>query len=351
MSVIQSLKIRDFRLSCSHPFQSAVRTIKQRHGYLFCIKTDSEMGLGEASPLPNWTESFRACGEALRHTTETIRMKGVDRAIYEVRDTPAARHAVSLACQDLKAKRDDLPLYKLLRHGSQTVDSVPVHATIGDGTPEETARMARQKIKQGFKTVKVKVGNRPVEEELTRLKGVRNELGSAMNLRVDANGSWNKQLIEERLDELQSLDFEFIEQPLPADNLEDHAAIREFFTIAVDETLYEHDLETIVNAGAADIIILKPMCIGGLDRCMDYAESVMNAGLVPVVTTTIDAVVARTAAVHLAAAIGSLPACGLATGEFLDEDLCEDPAPVDNGRINVPQSRGIGVDEAWTDSQ
>jgi len=59
----------------------------------------------------------------------------------------------------------------------------------------------------------------------------------------------------------------------------------------------------------------------------------------PVVTTTVDGVVARTAAVHVAAAIPDVAPCGLATAELLAEDLGPDPAPVDDGRISVPQSR------------
>jgi L-alanine-DL-glutamate epimerase-like enolase superfamily enzyme len=70
------------------------------------------------------------------------------------------------------------------------------------------------------------------------------------------------------------------------------------------------------------------------------------AGIEPVVSTTIDAVVARTAAVHAAAAIPDVLPCGLATGQFLETDLAPDPAPVQGGSIRVPQSTGLGVDQS-----
>jgi L-alanine-DL-glutamate epimerase-like enolase superfamily enzyme len=55
----------------------------------------------------------------------------------------------------------------------------------------------------------------------------------------------------------------------------------------------------------------------------------------------VDAVVARTAAVHVAAAIPDVPACGLATGSLLADDLYPDPAPVENGSVVVPDGPGL----------
>jgi L-alanine-DL-glutamate epimerase-like enolase superfamily enzyme len=55
-------------------------------------------------------------------------------------------------------------------------------------------------------------------------------------------------------------------------------------------------------------------------------------------------VVARTAAVHVAAAIPDVRACGLATADRLESDLGPDPCPVEEGRISVPQDPGLGLD-------
>ena len=60
-------------------------------------------------------------------------------------------------------------------------------------------------------------------------------------------------------------------------------------------------------------------------------------------TTTVDAVVARVGAVHVAAAIPDVPACGLATGSMLASDLAPDPAPVADGSVSVPEGPGLGA--------
>jgi len=347
MSVLEDIEMREFRLACSRPLKSAVGTIKERYGYLFCLKSEEAIGIGEASPLPGWTESFKACREALRHSVESIEERGIERTLYEISETPAARHGISLACQDLKAKENSQPLYQFLRDDNEEVQSVEANAVVGNGTPDETARKASRRVEENFSTIKVKAGKETFERDLERLEAVRRTIGDEVKLRVDANEHWQLSDMEEHRDRLQKLDLEYIEQPLPAKNLSDHANLSEEFEIALDESLYEHELEDILDANAADVVVIKPMCVGGLDRSLKFAEDIMDAGIVPLVTTTIDTVVGRTAAVHLAAAINPSLACGLATAEFLQEDLCEDPAPVVNGQINVPQSSGLGADDAW----
>lgn len=347
MSVLEDFGMREFRLTCSRPLKSAAGTIKERYGYLFSLHTESEVGIGEASPLPGWTESFKACREALRHGMESIEERGVERTLYEVRGTPAARHGISLACQDLKSKEHDQPLYQFLSEADDEIKSVSVNAVVGNGSADETARHADRRVEESYGTIKVKAGRQTLEQDLVRLEAVRQSIGDDIDLRVDANGNWSPEEIDNHRQRLLDLDLEYIEQPFSAEELDAHAELRSDFDVALDESLYETSLNDIIERDAADFVVLKPMCIGGLDRTMKFGERIRDAGMVPVLTTTIDTVVARTAAIHLAAAMGEMPACGLATAQFLQEDLCEDPAPVVSGRVSVPQSPGIGVDEAW----
>lgn len=347
MSTIEKMEMREFRLSCSRPLRSAAGIIKERFGYLFALKSKDGVGIGESSPLPGWTESFKACREALRHSMESIEERGVERTLYDLRETPAARHGVSLACQDLKAKLDNLPLYQFLGQTDETVQNVEVNAVISNGTPDETARQAKEEIEKGFETLKLKVGKQNFKQELQRLEFVRSTVGDEIKLRLDANGEWDFKTMEDHAEALDDLNLEYIEQPFAEDQLEEHKKLREIVPVALDESLYSTGFDQILEADAADYFILKPMCAGGLDRCMSYGEQARDHGIKPVITTTIDTVVARTAAIHLAAALGDMPACGLATAGFLREDLCEDPAVPHGGKIPVPQKPGIGVDNAW----
>jgi L-alanine-DL-glutamate epimerase-like enolase superfamily enzyme len=110
--------------------------------------------------------------------------------------------------------------------------------------------------------------------------------------------------------------------------------------VALDESLAATSVDRVLEAGAADVLVLKPMALGGVDRARTAARRARAAGLRAVVTTTIDAVHARTAAVHLVASLPDPPAAGLATGGLLAEDITPDPCPVADGRMPVPQGKG-----------
>jgi L-alanine-DL-glutamate epimerase-like enolase superfamily enzyme len=83
------------------------------------------------------------------------------------------------------------------------------------------------------------------------------------------------------------------------------------------------------------------MVVGGVDRALAVATRAREAGVDAVVTTTVDAAVARAGAVHLAAAVPDVPACGLATGSLLSSDVAPDPAPVADGTASVPPDPGL----------
>lgn len=287
-------------------------------------------GLGEATPLPGWTESLSACEDALA---------GVDDPERDL-DTlpPAARHGVSLALLDAHARAASDPLYRYLGREDR-VDRVPVNATVDDGSPEETVEAVRAAVDAGFPAVKVKVGARPLSADLERLEAVR-EASPDVELRADANGAWDRETADRALDALGSLEVAYVEQPLAADDLDGHASLAGGEVgVALDEGLYEHGLDAALSAGV-DVLVLKPMAIGGPDLAVEAAVLARGAGIEPVVTTTVDGAVARVAAVHVAAAVPDVRPCGLATGDRLGADLLPDPASVENGSVRVPQKEG-----------
>ncbi|APW99049.1 o-succinylbenzoate synthase [Halobiforma lacisalsi AJ5] len=351
------LEVRSFSLPLAEPLETAGGAIESRDGFLVRIAersdgsaiTTSTVGYGEATPLAGWTESDDDCEAALERARTAIRNDGPGAALAAVEEQVAARHAVSLALADFEASRTATPLYRHLGQESM-IGRVRANATVGDAAAPETAVAAREAVDGGFDCCKLKVGMRSLEDDLERVRRVRDTVGSDVELRVDANEAWTYEEAERALETLDDLGVSVLEQPLPAGALGGHAALREEagdVGIALDEGLLEHGVDRICEAGAADVVVLKPMALGGVDVAREVAAWVSEFGLTPLVTTTIDGVVARTAAVHLAAAIPDVPACGLATADLLAEDLGRDPVVFENGAALVPQAKGIGVDGVW----
>ncbi|MFA9415623.1 mandelate racemase/muconate lactonizing enzyme family protein [Natrinema sp. HArc-T2] len=350
-----SLAYRPFSLALAEPLETADGTISSREGFLVRLVDeagdDPAVGYGEATPLTGWTESLANCERALERAQETLRTGGPSEALETVDRQVAARHALSLALADLQATREATPLYRYLGQGPM-VGRVPVNATIGDGSPAETTRQAQRAADRGFDCCKLKVGLRTVEDDIERVRRVREAVGPDVELRADANEAWTYEQAQSALEAFADLDVSMLEQPLPAGALEGHADLRAQNTgvsIALDEGLLEHGVDTICDADAADVVVLKPMALGGIDVARKVAAWLAELDITSLVTTTIDGVVARTGAVHLAAAVPDVPACGLATGDLLAEDLGRDPVLLEKGSAVVPQAKGLGVTDVWTE--
>lgn len=363
------MRIDRFSLPLSDPLGTARGTISEREGFVVRLVADRTVGVGEAAPLPGWTESLDACEAALeRAVSERDDGTPVETTLQGLAGTPAARHALASALLDARARAAGTPLYRPLarEYGGERpgpVRTVPANATVGDGSPPATATAATDAVDAGYGTVKLKVGARSVEADIERVAAVRERCPS-VTLRADANGAWDRESAERALTALAEHDVAYVEQPLPADATRDanghrrdlvgHAALREGAVgIALDESLAAGDTDSItesLDAGAADVLVLKPMALGGPDRAREAATAARQAGVTPVVTTTIDGALARATAVHVAASIPDVPACGLATGGRLGADLLDDdPASVGDGSVRVPDGPGVAGATRWHD--
>ncbi|CCQ34703.1 Chloromuconate cycloisomerase protein [Halorhabdus tiamatea SARL4B] len=337
------MDVEPVSLPLSSALSTAAGTIDRREGFL--ITLEEPPGIGEAMPLPGWTESLEACRDALETATSIVSDCGVEAALDDLDPTatPAARHGLDLAIADRRARVAGQSLARYL--GQTPRESVPVNATVGDAPAKKTAERATAAVDAGFGTVKVKVGARSVDADVSRIQAVRDAIGPAATIRADANAAWRLSETRRAIEELATVDVSYVEQPLAADDLPGHAALRGGdVEIALDESLRATGLDAIAAADAADVLVLKPMALGGVRRTRSLALEARARGIDPVITTTVDGVVARTAAIHLAASLGIERACGLATADRLREDLAPDPAPVEEGRIAVPDGPGIGVE-------
>ena len=334
------MEVEPFTVELATPLETAAGAIRDRQGFLVRVEHAGTEGLGEATPLFGWTETYEECRDALSRASEVAEVLDWGIALAKT-EAPAARHGLALALQEAMGRAAGEPLYRTLG-GEGTVHAVPVNATLSDADPEQTAAAAVDAVERGFGCLKLKAGAREVDADLERVRAVRDRVDA--RLRLDANGTWNREQAGRVVEAVAGMDVDYIEQPLPAEDLDGHAALRgQGVDIAVDESLAAYDVEQVLDADAADVAVLKPMVLGGPDLAREAATALREAGVEPVVSTTIDTVVARTGAVHLAASIPEVEPCGLATGSMLRSDLAPDPATVEDGTITVPQGPGLGL--------
>jgi len=202
-------------------------------------------------------------------------------------------------------------------------DRVPVNTTVPAVGPEQAHAMVRA---SGCTTAKVKVAEagQTLDDDIARVEAVRDALGPAGRIRVDANAAWSLDDAAEALQSLNKFDLEYAEQPVAS--LDDMAALRRRVDVllAADESVRRaEDPLRIKGLDAADIVVLKVQPLGGVRRCLDVAEA---CGLPVVVSSAVETSVGIAAGVALAAALPELPyACGLGTVSLLDGDVTTDP--------------------------
>jgi len=210
-------------------------------------------------------------------------------------------------------------------------DSVPVNCTVPAVDPDAAQELVR--AGHGCRTAKVKVGEpgQSLDEDIARVEAVRDAIGPAGHVRVDANGAWD---VDQAIRAVRMLDraaggLEYVEQPCAS--VEELAELRRRIDVpvAADESIRRApDPYRVRELDAADVAVLKVAPLGGVRACLEIAERI---GLPVVVSSALETSVGLAAGVALAAALPERPyACGLGTATLLSRDLTAEPLlPVD----------------------
>jgi L-alanine-DL-glutamate epimerase-like enolase superfamily enzyme len=230
-----------------------------------------------------------------------------------------------------------------------SVAPIPVSATIAYAAPEAGADAAAQAIELGFGTLKLRAGfERTTDQLVDRLRAIRAAVGPEPRVRIDAGAAWDLDTATERIAALEPFRIEFVEQPLAAWDITGHAALRERVgvPIALDESVdSEGAARAALADGAADVLVVKPVRVGGLAATMRIAESASAAGALVVLGTYFETGVGIAAALRIAAAMRDGRATrsravetahGLATAGQLVHDLLAVPLSIVKGRMAVP---------------
>lgn len=243
--------------------------------------------------------------------------------------------ALDVALYDLKARRADLPLAKLL--GAHR-DSCRVYNTSGgflQASVAEIKEKAAASLEAGIGGIKIKVGQPDWAEDLRRVAAIREHLGETP-LMVDANQQWDRARAKRMCRELEQFDLIWIEEPLDAWDAVGHADLSRTFDtpIATGEMLTsvpEH--MALIDAGYRGIVQPDAPRIGGITPFLKFATLAAHAGL------ALAPHYAMEIHLHLAAAYPTEP--WVEHFEWLNP-LFEERIDIHDGRMWVPDRPGLG---------
>lgn len=156
---------------------------------------------------------------------------------------------------------------------------IPINGLVWMGDKHLMQKRVAEKLNQGFRVIKIKIGGINFEDELEIIKDLRRQFSlSDLELRLDANGAFSPHNALEHLDRLAPFDIHSIEQPIKAGQIEAMAEIceRSPIPVALDEELigmrsYEEKVQ-LINDINPQFLVLKPSLCGGFSAAAQYID-------------------------------------------------------------------------------
>lgn len=359
------LEITEQLVGLRTPLKTSWGVLDRRRLFQIVLTGDDGVaGRGEAAPLEAFDgvsdDACRAGLQALRaallHADDAMPGHLLLDRLAPVTAIAPAMAALDLAMWDRAGRRAGKPVAQLI--SEDALSSIAVHATIGGSDPATAAAQAAAAAAAGFTAFKIKVGLAAADGsgpdlagDLARVAAVREAVGPAACLKVDANGAWDVAQAIEALRALcaRPLCVAAAEEPVSGSEQWPHlrAAVNADqlpVELSIDETA---DREPGAIGRGADVVELKLARSGGIGPLLVRAALVELAGASSAISSTFDGPLGIAAAIHTAAALRIERPLGLATLSALNLDDAPELAalaaglePV-AGRIAVPTGPGL----------
>jgi len=360
---ITAVHVATLELALAEPFVIASAALTVGPCALVTVETDEGVvGIGEACPAWEFT------GETLWTVADVITEKlapvciGKDpfaseaivasweRGLCTV-GNQAARAGLEMALWDLQGKALGRPLYDLV--GGRSRETIPEVFTLGWDEAEALGRKAGAMRAEGVTVFKVKVGDAPERDE-QRVAAVREAVGTAARLTVDANQGWeNAKTAIRAIKMLERYAVEFVEQPVRMDDLAAARFVRGHVDspIALDESVRgPREALACALAEACDIFVVKLMKTGGVLAALKVNAIAEAAGIRVMIGNMGESSVGLAAHFHLGLALANAGHCdadlpwrptGLADdiGRGIRQEVIDDAS-----LVSVSASSGLGIE-------
>ena len=182
---------------------------------------------------------------------------------------------IDIALWDIKGKVANRPVHKML--GGFT-DSVPVYIAGGyyeEGKGlEELAAEMEQSVSMGARAIKMKIGGAPINEDVERVRVVREAVGPDVKLMVDANCAYRYYEAIEIARKMEAYDIFWFEEPVNPDDYEGHKLVSQATSIpiATGENEYtRYGFRDLIENRCAAILQPDALIMGGVTEFMKVA--------------------------------------------------------------------------------
>ena len=310
----------------------------ERRIWLVSVSDDSAVGIGECAPLLDLScDAMEPSiyNKVLRNFCDQVEQTG-DIPYEAMRDYPSMLFGLETAMIDVRCKKEDGRGILFDTPFSRSEQGITINGLVWMGNHEEMLQRMEEKLKMGFRCVKLKVGAIDFDQELDLVKRIRERFSyHEVELRLDANGGFRPDEALYKLELLSQYAIHSIEQPIKQKQWALMAELcRESpLPIALDEELIGvNDPETkrqMLHIIKPRYIVLKPSLHGGMMGCREWIEIAKDEGIGSWMTSALESNIGLNAIAQFCSSVYgdsiAIPQ-GLGTGQLFTDNI---PMPLE----------------------
>ncbi len=357
--IVSDIKLYHYRLPLKRPLHVGDVALNDRQGLILIVETEGGyFGIGEVAPLPGYSqESIEEALDQLR--TLRLRLQGADIAEHLNELSGGFEQWLGAVCGSVRFGLESAVLSLAAEVGGSTLDellsdsplnSVSVNALLG-GSGRDTATEVREMVDAGYRTLKLKVGWRDLDEDIAAVKLLRKIAGPDTKIRVDANQRFTVEQVSRFVEAVADRGIEYLEEPTPPNQLREICDVlrnqRLAVPLALDESLTALTPEQLTDYPGLGAVVLKPSLLG-LERSIQFARTARARGVKVVISAMFESSVGISHLVRFAAAVmGPDTAAGLDTVSWLADDIVKPGVAIAQASVHLDSLPSLQRDLQW----
>ena len=327
---------KKYILEFKRPSGTSRGILKTKETWFLILEKNGRYGIGECGIFRGLSiDDVPEYEERLKWVCANIHL-GENELWNELIDFPSIQFGVEQAFLSLAS---DDPHILFPSSFTKHKNFIPINGLIWMGEEEFMQEQIRQKLKDGFRCIKMKIGALDFERELALLATIRNRYStSEVELRVDANGAFEPSDAFEKLNQLAKYDIHSIEQPIKQGNVTkmSELCLNTPLPIALDEELIgiktTAKKEELLQTIRPQYIILKPSLVGGYKGSKEWINLAEKNNIGWWITSALESNIGLNAIAQWTYTLKSFLPQGLGTGGLFTNNF-ESPLVVDNGAL------------------
>ncbi len=313
-------EIIPYELQFKRPVGTSRGTLKTRLVWFLKLQAGGRIGIGECAPIAGLS------AETPEQALASLQDFAQNPQDFDMEVAPSSvRFAIEMACQDLQTGGRQVLFPSAFTRGEQ---GILMNGLVWLGERDFMQQQIQQKLAQGCRCIKLKIGSLDFSEEWSLLSAIRSEYAPEdLILRVDANGAFTPDDAEARLSDLAPLHIHSIEQPIRAGQWHEMATLCERATLptALDEELIgvnaPDEKARLLDTIKPQYLVLKPSLHGGFSGCEQWISLANARGIKWWVTSYLESNIGLNALAQWVFTLNNPLHQGLGTGQLFTNNI------------------------------